>query len=586
MTGAASAFLAIPEILLLGWISTGAGRRVCAMLLPDASPLERSVLGFPVGMGLLSLLVTGLLFARAPALPWLLVAALVAALAWSRSDLGDLLRGLRSFIADSRVLAALAAGSAVLGLVGCLAPETGWDTGVYHFTMARLWAEQGGMLVRMDIPYSYRPAYMESLYTAGFALNGETLASLINCSFYFAGLALARLWGLQAGGARGGLFAGLAWLTSATYVLRTDGGDVEVGQALYLGSAMYALGRLRDGGGAGWRVLAGLALGMLVGIKYASIYAVLVLGVVWLAVRIIDRTPWRATIADGLVIGILCLGVACPWYLRNYLATGTPFFPFQAATSDTWTGSPSLESGTWRPLVQALAMDVFILAGIAGLALPACARWRWAGIVPILLTPWMVRLMGIQEAPLTNALRYAAPGWFPLLVLGGLGVSVVLDRGFGWRVVALGSLAGALAIGQGVHAVRNVRKIPVAIGLASRDAYLESRVNTYRAVRDAEAVLPPGRKILLVDERGYYCRAPFLVASDVQTLVNFERFRTPAELRRFLDDAAIGAIVVDRSPVSKTHRFRDLERRLGDGWPLAGLRRVDCRGQASLFLVN
>ncbi|HEV3029554.1 MAG TPA: hypothetical protein VG457_18395, partial [Planctomycetota bacterium] len=260
MDGAGAAFLAIPEALVLGLIAAGAGRRLCARLLPNAASPELSVFGFPVGMALLSLLMTGLLFAGLPAvaLPFVLGAVLIAAAAWGRMDTVGIVRDLGELTRESPGLAAIVAVSAVLGLVGCLAPETGWDTGVYHFAMARIRAEQGGMIVRPDVPHGYRPASLESLQSVGFVLNGEALASMINELFYFAGLSVARLWGVRLAGPRGGLFAALAWLSSITYVLRMDGGDVEVGQAVYLGAALLALLQLRDGGGSGWRVLAGM----------------------------------------------------------------------------------------------------------------------------------------------------------------------------------------------------------------------------------------------------------------------------------------------------------------------------------------
>jgi hypothetical protein len=588
MGAVASSFLAIPLIFVLSTVATGAGRRIASLLLPDASPGEHSILGFPVGMALVSLLTTGVLFAKLPAatLLYVLLGALLAALVWARSDIVELLEGLRGFARESPLLAAAAGFAGIFGLAGCLAPETGWDTGVYHFTMARLRAEQGGMLVRLDIPHGYRPAYMESLYCAGFVLNGETLASLINGGFYFGGLALARLWGTQLAGARGGLFAGLAWLSSATFVLRMDGGDVEVGQAVYLGTAMLALGKLREGGRGGWRVLAGGALGMLLGIKYASIYAVAVLAVVWVVLRLLDRASGRAIAADGLVIGGLGLLIACPWYLRNYRLTGSPIYPFQATGDSLWTGEATSEEGVGRVVLQVLGMDVFVLAGVAALAMPAGARLRWAGIVSIVSVIWIQGRMGFSPAQILNGARYASQAWMPLLVLGGVAVADSFQRPKLWNRAALGAVMVALAIGQGIHAYRNARKLPVALGLRSRELYLEDRVSTYRAIRDAEARLPAGKKLLLVEERSYYCRAPFLAASDLQQRVNFDGLKTSSDVRRFLQDESIGAIVVDRSPQAKTWRFRALEERLGADWPVPGVRRVDTRGDASLYLVD
>jgi hypothetical protein len=588
MGGAAAAALAIPEAAILGLIAAGMGRRICRRLVPDADPTESSVFGFPVGMALLSLLTTALLFARVPGsvLPGVLGSALIGAAAWGRRDAVSLARSLAAWVRESPVQAAVLAVSAMLGAVGALAPETGWDSGVYHFAMARMRAEQGAMVVRFDVPQGFRPAYLGSLHSLGFLLNGEALASLINESYYFAGLALARLWGLRLGGERAGLFAALAWMGSITYVLRMDGGDVEVAQAVYLGVALLALLRLRDGGSSRWRVLAGGAIGLFVGLKYTSLYAVLLLALAWLVVRLADRTPLRALLLDGVVIGLLGAALAAPWYVRNKLVTGGFFYPFQASESSTWTGIDNSAPGAGPAAFRSLAMDGFILVGLATLLLPCLRRDRWTALVPLALAPWLLRRMGWTEAGVTNALRYASPAWLPLLVSGGAGVAWAMDRGKPWGRPGLAMLLAATALSQGVMARRNLPKVPVALGWVSRDEYLGARVSTYRATRAAEASLPPGKRILLVEERVYYCRAPFLAAFDPQTVVDFNRMRSAEDVRRFLERESIGAIVVDRTPNAKVWLFRDLERRLGADWPPPGVRAVTIPGDASLYRVD
>lgn len=593
MGGVAAVYLAIPEALILGAIAQGAGRKVCRRLLPDSSSLEQAVFGFPAGMALLSVFTTALLFARVPPLGLrvALGAVLAAAAAWSGSEIALSLRELRDFARESPALAALIAGAALVGLVGCLAPETGWDTGVYHFAMARARAEQGAMIVRLDTPQWYRPAYLESLHSVGFALSGETLASLINEAYYFAGLAVARLWGFRLAGPSGGRFAALAWFTSITYLLRMNGGDVEVALAVYLGIAYLSLLRLRDGASTRWRVLAGGALGMLLGMKYTSCYLVLVLAVVWAVVRVLDRAPLRALVADGLLIGLLGLLVACPWYVRNRLTVGGFIYPFQGTEPTMWlgggrTGAGVPGEGAGTQALRSIAMDAFVLAGVAAMLLPGFSRDRWTGIVAILLTPWLVRRMGWTEQGVGNALRYASPGWISLIVLGAAGVArAVESRGVrAW--LALGVLFTAAGVGLAALLVRNTPKLPVALGLASREDYLASRVSTYRAIREAEAGLPAGKRILLVEERVYYCRAPFLAAPDPQQAIDFRRMSSAGDLGRFLKEESIGAIVVDRTPEARTWHFRELEGRLGPDWPIPGVRAVTIAGKASLYRVD
>jgi hypothetical protein len=427
---------------------------------------------------------------------------------------------------------------------------------------------------------------MESLYTAGFLLNGEALASMVNLMFYFAGLSLARLWGIRLAGARGGLFAALAWMTSITYVLRMDGGDVEVGQAVFLGTALLALLRLRDGGSGNWRILAGGALGVLLGSKYASVYLILPPAVAWAVVRLVDRESWRGWMLDGVVLAGLGLLIASPFYVRNKLQTGSFFFPMLSAPEQPGAGAAAPAPIGLVPAAQIVALDGFILAGVGALFLKRASRDRWAGIASLLMAGLILNRMGLAPRDFSNGWRYASPAWLPLLVVGGAGVAVLAERGGALRFLAPGILIGALALGQGVLATRNLPKLPAAMGLADRDSYLGGRVSTYSAIREAERGLKPGRMILLVEERCYYCRAPFLAANDHQYTVNFDSLKTAAEVRRFLTEHSIGAIVVDRSPDAKIWRFRNLERRLGDDWPPAGVQTVPMNNESSLYRVE
>lgn len=588
MNGTPAAFLAIPEALLLALVLAGAGRRLIGALLPDATPLERSVLGFPAGLALLSMVTTAALFAKLPpaALIGVVLVFLAAAAAWGGKSALELLQELVKFARQSPVLAAVIGVSALLGLVGCMAPETGWDTGVYHFTMARLRAEQGGMVVRLDVLHGYRPAYMESLYTVGFLLNGETLASIVNLLFYVAGLAIARMWGIRLAGARGGTFAALAWMSSITYVLRMDGGDVEVGQTVFLGVALIALLKLRDGASGRWRIVAGVALGMLLGIKYPSIFIVAPLALTWGVLRVIDRASWRGLLLDVAVVAGLGLLIAAPFYVRNRLETGAFYFPLSTASGPDAVQEPHPERMGFTGFLQMIAMDGFILAGVAALFMKITARDRWAGIVALLTAGFFLRMAGVTVAAYSNAWRYATPAWLPLLAFGGAAVAVLYDRGAVARVLGVAGILCALALGQGVLAKRNLPKLPVAVGIQDRDTYLASKVNTYRAIRDAEAGLPPGKRILLVEERVYYCRAPFLAASDIQRIVDWDAMKTEADLRRFLTEQSIGAIVVDRSPGAKTWRFRNMETRLGAAWPPPNVRHVPAAEASSLYRVE
>ncbi len=571
---------AVAKAAVLAAVIAALGRRLARRLLPGASAAELSCLGLPLGLALVMTGVTLLLAFRLPVGP-ILLPLLAAGLLWSRAELPELPAALRSLLAESRWGACLVAAQTLLGIVGALAPATGWDTGVYHFAMARLRAEDGSLLLREDIPHGYRPMMMESLHTLGFILDGERLASLMNTLMYLAGFGVARLWGLRLAGEPGRLVAGLAWLSSVTYVLRMDGGDVEVGQAVYFGTAAYALDRLRDSGGIRWRVLAGLGLGAVLGMKYAGAWALLAIALAWAAVRLGDRAPLRSWLADGAAIPIVALAIGFPWYLRNHVLKGQLFYPLGSGSGAL--GGGGVESGWGRALGEGLGLDALILAAFPAAALGLGGRSRWIGAVAVLFAAFLFRQMGLSAPGLANALRYASPGWILLLALASAGLAAAVAGGGLLRGAALAVLGAALGLSIGINAWRNLPKVPVVLGEEDRETYLSSRINSLAQIRQAER---GGGRILLVEQRVYYCNAPFLAASDIQARVGFDAFTNAEEFRRFLDRESIRWIVVNKGPSAKTWGFQRLERRLGGEFASIRISTAGTGNEAVLYRVD
>lgn len=583
--------LAIPALLLLVVPVTASGARMVRTLLPRATPEERRLLGFLTGMALLSVMTMVLLFLRLPVRAGVLAVLLAGAVACRQeaADLGlwvvDWLRGIPSSGVAERFYRLGVIAVATLAVVGCLAPETGWDTGLYHFTMAEIRAREGAMVVREDVPAGFRPAYMEMLQTVGFLLLGESLASLVNLAFYLCLLGLTGYWAAGAGGSRAGLLARAGFLSLSVFVLRAGGGDVEVGQAAYVSLALYSLWKLRHGDSPAWRWMAGIGLGMALGIKYPSAWAIAAMAVAWLAVRLMDRTNLAALALDAAVIGMAALVLGSPWYLRNWIVVGNPVYPFLQEGAGELVGPVGSVREAPVRFAKLIAFDAFVLVAIPALLSGRTRGLRWVALSAGLFAGLILFQKGVTPDGFGMMARYASPYFPGLVVLAALGVDSAIGRGLVLKVAAVGIVGLTLIVTLGVHAVRNIRKIPPALGFQNRDDYLEGRINSYWAIRRAERELSPGRKILLIEPRAYYCAAPYWVGSDSGLGGRFDSISSAAEFRDFLHRQAFQFIVYSHADHVQVWKFRDFLRRNPSILEEAGVVEVESRNECTLYRV-
>lgn len=556
---------------LILWACFGVGAATLRRLRahPD-SPAEEVPFAVAIGLGLLSylVLVAGLLGQLAV---WSGVALVVALAVLGWRHLLRPFRGVGVKLLPDRIpwasmpLAAFLLTAFALTLIGALAPagDSDWDGLVYHLTLPKLYLLHGAITPLPWLSHSNFPFLMEMLYLLGLLLHGQVLAKLFHFGFgWLTVLAVfafgRRWWGGRAGVLGAAAFASLpfvGWEMTAAYN--------ELAFALYAFLAVYALGRWYEKRAAGWlwvaAIMCGFALGakmlavVVVGFAVASLLYDLVVGVTRRVVPA-KRGAWRV-----MAFALLAAAVAAPWYMKSYLWTGNPVYPFfyEVFGGRYWTAERARE--------YAAAQQAFGLGGgpLRFLGLPwnltmhpeaftdrgFSAFIASLGPLPLAFLPLLLFVGPVGRAgrlALWFALCYAGV-WFlmsqnsryliPVLpglcACAGLAAARLLAHR-GPILVAVGA-AFALALAMGLRAdlLPAAPAARVALGLESQTTYLQRTSYVYNLAQFVNETAPPKAKIMALgtEPRLFYLDRDFLLGDHAAIFSEQELSRTEFFLR-------------------------------------------------------
>jgi len=242
----------------------------------------------------------------------------------------------------------IAALSALIGLIGALAPEVEYDALWYHLWLPKLWLQAGRPVDLVQEYISLYPLNLELIFGVAIAIGGPIAAKLIHYAcFLLTGLlvyAIVRRFSLGAGP----WLAVALFLTAPTVLWEATTAYADLGLAFYGTLFVYALLRYADSQKHRWLLLAAIAMGFALGTKHLALLMLCsgTLGIfVW--GRMQKHTIGRSF---GLAFTFFLIGVllASPWYVRSYAASGNPFFPdlysiFGATPPERW--SAAVENG-------------------------------------------------------------------------------------------------------------------------------------------------------------------------------------------------------------------------------------------------
>lgn len=453
------------------------------------------------------------------------------------------------FSTAERLIAACIALPLVLALIAAVAPPIAKDALLYHFALPKAYVWQGvNWFIEGNIA-SYIALGTEMHTTWAMLLGnivspraGEAAAGATTFFFFAILLSVVFGWSRELGVSRVlSLIATLTVATIPTAYHVASSGYIDLSLALYVTLAGYALTRWWTDQNWRWTLLVAIFLGAALSVKLTTVFA-------FAAVVLIVLIRARASTSAGKVAGLgfaslfLAAAIASPWYIRTWMATGSPVFPFYMSIwpgqADGWDvarsnlfqamnaqyggvdttklnylTAPVRVSVTAQPEQAANYDGVLGPAFLIGLPLLVYALWKPGLAVEIKIMAGVAAVMYLFWLFTSEQLRYL----LPIVPMLAIAIAAATEK-IGGRVarVAQVSLVAASVCGLLTIAAWFSQKAPlgVVLGGESRDEYLARNLDYYPYYQEINESAPPDAKVWLINMRRdtYYIDRP--VVSD------------------------------------------------------------------------
>jgi Dolichyl-phosphate-mannose-protein mannosyltransferase len=373
-TGLADTLWTLVVAALLLFSAYGIGTRIISWLgLKSIEEIEHLLLGEGIGLGVLGLLGLGLSavqMARAPVF-FFLIAFLTAFFAFNK-DLNKLFVDLKAlFVHWHLSFSQFNLFSKIVILLPFLfsflltfaPPFEAFDALLYHLAQPARVLQDGG-LQAVDISPFWFPNLTENVYLWTLALRSERAAQLIHLAWAIFSVLLlwrwvTRVWSVEIGRKVLLLLAAipsLSMLASWAYA--------DMALLFYAIAAFYTLTCFESTKSPAWLRAAGMMAGLALAVKYTSFTVPLSCG---LLILFWGRKSFSQSFIQAAQFSLITLVIASPWYVRNAVFMGNPFYPFvfggrywDAFRADWYSGSGT---GIGWNVLQILLLPLTVILG-------------------------------------------------------------------------------------------------------------------------------------------------------------------------------------------------------------------------------
>lgn len=417
-----------------------------------------------------------------------------------------------------------------------LAPSIRFDTLVYHFSLPKAFLQLGRILYLPNNMFWGMPQNTEMLYLLAMRFAGAESAALV--SFLIGLIAVSGIAGYinERFGKIAAWTAVAAMLAGESLTITLSSGYVEWTVILFGWAALAALDGWFQSMNRKMLVLCGIYCGAAVGTKYTA--GIILLGCLAVLAFLPSGKGWQKRLSGLLTVGGLAVLVSFPWWLKNYIGTGNPFYPFFFSAGamneirlfhyqnvPTWGDWRSVILLPWQATIWGAeskeGFSASIGAVFVGLSPLAWLDWKSRSdeqkmtikiAVIFLFVGFVIWAIGSRFSGLLIQARLyfgIFPAW---ALLAGAGMEAV------WKLRAMnirfGRVAGVLVLlmlGFNLFATWTdfIARKPLGYVLRqeTQQRYLVRNMGPYANVMETINELPPSSQVLMLWEaRGYYCR--------------------------------------------------------------------------------
>jgi len=588
--GTLDALYALALAALVLFLAAGLGRLLLKPFkLTEWSFLERTVISLPLGLAAIGYgeFLLGLLGGLKPLhqVLYLIVIACIALRESTRfvreacASVKTIRQSWLEFTLLQKVFAAAGALALLFTFLQTLTPPWDYDGLMYHLQGPRLFLEAGRILPLPENWFTYYPSTWEMVYMLGMGLGSDIFARLIHFTTLIVLLASTFLFGRKWLPGKGGWLAVALLIPNPLLFMWGSFAIIDVGWSLFQFLAAALTLQWMQERKVTLLLLAGVMQGLALGCKYPSLANAGILALVVLSLSLHDQPKegkFRQLALNVGSFGLAAFFIALPWYLKNYLWTGNPVFPYYLPQNvadplqlELFMGY--LDSfGVGRQWYNYLLLPIniylkFIYFGtsmattnmpnplyLVIFAYPFVRKKLHSGRKVLDLLAIITLAFFAAWATGSQQTRFLMPLLPAASILSSAILQQITREGSGKRIrkLLVTGLVGGLVIATTVVIGKIfflVKPYMVTTGTISKNAFLSSILFDFDGIQFINQHLPDGSKVLMPwDGKGYYCESGKCFAEMDQHYwtTQVTRYGNPDELLAFLKENGFTHIMV------------------------------------------
>lgn len=550
------------------------GKKLLDNLKLKLNFLETAVFSSAIGFGVLSYatLILGLIGLLYKSTYLILIAG---ALALSVNEIKYFITGIKNLANKARklkaginlILITILLMFIILNLIASLSPPYLWDEVAYNIALPKIYARHHQIIPTYDDFRSNYPFNINMLFTAGIVIANASLSKL----FMFAhGTLLAAAifaFARRYFSLRSALFAALAYYTMPMVSNHISSTYTDIGVAFYIFTAYYVFYLWIESGKTRWLLLSAVMAGLSLASKHTALYylPIFLLGIAYRQF-FIERGNFADAIKKFLYYLAIVFLLASPWYIKSYIYTGNPVFPFansffggkfglmeQDSLKTNFLDAvgertfPNFLLKFWDLTMHSSKYGMLLGFGAVFLAfVPLIFFIKKTGkAVNYLLAYSLIAIVIWFFGP--QVIRYLMI--YPMLaIISGVAIDSMLEmKNLNYLVIFI--LLSALAFNLSLWYGANSIKLPYAFGLESEQSFYEKLKdeNGYAVFRYANENLPKTSKLLLFREfRGYLSDLDYIIGDPLlQKIVDYSKFADGEDMYNELKKLGITHIFIN-----------------------------------------